>query len=186
MARGVRFKVEIDNNMRRFLKDMPLEIQKKVFVGAGGRVARQGLAVVKANTPVAAKKNKGYEGKPHARDVMTTKQKTYKNTGAVFLIGPRSRQAPHTHLIEKGTDVRFTGNKSLYGNVGSKMVRVKGRLKRRNIRKKIGDEATGAVRQNRGRMPAFGMLAKGLAIMRTNLPMAIERSFLALIRRYSK
>ena len=188
MARGVRFKVEPDQNFRRFIKDLPDEIQRKVFVAGGGRAARQGLAVAKANAPKSKAKPKKYAGSPHMRDVLTTKQKTYKKTGTVFMVGPRSKQAPHTHLVEKGTAQRFTNNVSLYANKESKLVRVKGRILRRNIKRKVGnkEKVQGAARLNRGRMPAFGMLAKALAHMRASLPQNIEKAFLSLLKRWSK
>lgn len=183
-------KVTIDGQeeLRRILSSLGERVTKRVLNNAGKRAAKMVADKATQLTPRAKKKNKRYANRPHLQDTMTVVSKTYRGALTVFVIGPRAGVSPHKHLVEKGTKQRFTGQRTVYSDVGSKLVKTKGggyRTKR--IRKGTGTRLTGGIRINRGVMPAAWFMrrawtaTKGAA--KADIENAIRRGIASEMRR---
>lgn len=177
---NVKVTIQGQQQLIEQLKAFGPRVVKRVLNNAGKRASKIVADKAKQLTPRAKKKNKQYANRPHLQDTMTVVSKTYRGALTVFVIGPRAGVSPHKHLVEKGTKHRFTGQRTVYSDVGSKLVKTRGggyRTKR--IRKGTGTRLTGGIRINRGVMPAFWFMRRAWAATR----MAAQREIEATIRR---
>lgn len=140
---------------------------------AGQRIARKAVRAA-ANQAKAAivqlapfrQKNRRATDKRHFRDTISIRQRTYKKgTISVCVVGAKSPQVPHAHLIEFGTVQRFTNSRTIYATTGRRQVRVKGKgIITRLIRRRSGTAIRDAGRKqaNRGVMPEMMPVRRGL------------------------
>jgi hypothetical protein len=168
---------------------------------ASTKAAKAVVNNAKPRIPRAAKKNKPYASKPHYQDVLGYKVKTYK--GAVAsIVGPKSAQAPHAHLVEDGTQQRFTKRTSQYRSVGTKRVATRrtyvtanGKTRsrkvyvNRSVKKSIGsfvDVRKAGISKNRGRMPAYRPLWKAFSAVKPIVKLLIRDEMRASISALAK
>ncbi len=160
----------------RSLQAMPVVMRTRIVVPALGKsintVRAAILPLIPVNQSTRVRRNGLGKIRPriHYRDALTSVVREYPTTGIVVaLTGAESGKAPHAHLIEDGTKQRFTNSKPIYGKmaVGVKTVLKGGKLVTRSVRQK---KSTGsrlkrknAAQLNRGRMPAFHPVERGVA-----------------------
>lgn len=181
--------------------ELPNRLQSGGMRRASMKAAKALVNNARPRIPRAAKKNKPYASKPHYQDVLGYKVKTYKGT-VVSVVGPKSAQAPHAHIVEDGTQQRFTKSKTQYRGVGTKRVAVKrkyvtstGKTRtrkvfiNRSVRKSIGsfvDVNNSGVSQNRGRMPAFHPMRKAFTAVKPSIKLLIRDEMRASISAAAK
>ena len=168
------------------LRILPEKVQTKVMRQAGRKSAQTVLGSIKSVTPKARKKTKRFAHRPHLRDVMAIKQKTYKGR-TVYIVGPKSGQAPHAHLVEFGTQQRFTGSRTQYKTVATRKVKKRGGVKFMKAKVSIGSFGIpGMARINRGRMPAFRNMQIGFGRVRQVAMRQLESEIARGIEREAK
>lgn len=194
-SRSIGFSFDMDEGSLKDLlqtaKELPEKVERKVLRSAGRKAATTLLNIVKGYTPKAKKKPWKYIGKPHLRDALAVKQKTYGRGGqsrTVFVIGPRSNQAPHAHLVEFGTGGRWTGSKTKYKTVREGKIKTKLGFKFRKRKISVGsfEKYPGAVRAWRGRMPAFRMMQRAVTSGRQFIQRQMESEIARGIEREAK
>jgi hypothetical protein len=143
-------------------------LDETLSVKVGRKSQRKAIKIfadrLKALTPKQRKKPKGVKDLRHMRDTVAVKQKTYRNgkrSTTVTIAGFASPQVKHAHLVEHGTDERFTKHTTRYNRVpGRKRIKLKrgGWGYRRTRKISIGSfrdpRKTGMVRYT-GRMRAY-------------------------------
>lgn len=190
---GTTFKLDEGqlSGLLQHLKTLPEKIEQRVLRKAGRTASNTFLQLAIQRTPKSDKKPAKYRGKPHLRDVLAIKQKTYGRGGKArtfFVIGPKSKQAPHGHLVEFGTAQRFTGSQTKYKTVTQGRIKTKSGWKNRRKKVSIGsfEKFPGAVMANRGVMPAFAMLQKSFTRGRQFAQRAMEAEIKAGIEREAR
>lgn len=176
--------------------ELPQKLQNRGMRRAQTKAAKALANNARPRIPRAPKKPKRYEGRPHYQDVLTSKVKTYKDT-VVAIVGPKSGNAPHAHLVESGTDERWTKHTTKYRGDGGKRVRAarkrmdnrgnwrteytfEVREKRRSVGSFVDVGKTG-VSKYRGRMPAFRPLQKAFRAMKPIIRIIIRDEMRASI-----
>ena len=191
-----------EKELLALLGELPDRIQNRVFRHAGRKVGNAVAQRAAALTPKNTGKRKT-NGK-HLKESFINKQKTYKATATtVNIVGVQSRLGHPgrvNHLVEEGTERRFTNSRSKYKRVvvpvtvskkvrtkngGYRTIKVAGHLRKQ---KSIGSFARGtnvraseATGRNRGVMPAFYQLAKAAA--ETNAAQIYETEIRAGLQR---
>lgn len=90
--------IQGDKALQKLLKKLPDKVTRKVTRQAINAAANPVLKAARANAPVD-------EGV--LKTSLAKKVKTYtKSQSIVAIIGPRSKEAPHAHLVEEGTGER--------------------------------------------------------------------------------
>jgi len=182
-------------------KELPAKLQSGGMRRASTKAAKALVNNARPRIPRAAKKNRPYAGKPHYQDVLGSKVKKYKEA-VIAVVGPKSAQAPHAHLVEDGTQQRFTGTTTRYRSVGTKRVATRrkyttstGKIRTRkvyvsrSVKKSIGsfvDVRKSGVSQSRGRMPAFRPLRKAFAAVKPIVKLIIRDEMRASISSAAK
>lgn len=188
-------------SLATMFKGLPDKLQNGGMRRATTKAAKAVVNNVKPRIPRSAKKNERYAGKPHYQDVMSYKVKKYKDA-AIAVAGPKSGQAPHAHLVEEGTQERFTKRTTQYRTVGTrrtsvvqKYTRADGKVRSRKVfvssrvRRSIGsfvDVRKDGVSQSRGRMPAFKPQQKGFAAVKPIIKILIRDEMRASISKAAK
>ena len=170
----VKLEIKGMDKLLSSLRNLPDVMQRRVILPA---IAKAAKTVEQAIRPLVPMNNKsrmrrGKSGKlrinGHYRDNVTSVVRDYAST-AVAVIGPASGKAPHAHLVEKGTAVRYTNSKTRYTKeaIGTKQVRKKGNLQTVSVWKKV---SAGSFKKKnkkpqayRGRMPAFHSVERGVS-----------------------
>lgn len=171
MGRQATFVMDLqDLELLQFrLKQLPENVQNRIFRTGGRKAAKVFLDGAIALTPKSEQKPRRYRGKPHMRDVLTFRQRTYgrgAKSKTLFVIGPESKQAPHSHLVEKGTGKRYTQHKTEYKTLTEKITTRTGKVKFKRKKVSIGSKGFGFVsgQKYRGIMPAFHPLEKSFRL----------------------
>lgn len=176
--------------------ELPQKLQNRGMRRAQTKAAKALVNNARPRIPRAPKKPDKYKGKPHYQDVLSSKVKTYKNT-VLAVVGPKSKQAPHAHLVEDGTNNRFTLRTSKYEVIGQKRVKrtfytttATGKtVKRRRFvmsdrKKSVGsfvDPKKKGVERFRGKMPAFRPLRMAFRTMKPIIMILIRDEMRASI-----
>lgn len=193
-----------EDELLKLLGEMPDRIQNRVFRHAGRKAATAVAKRAGELTPRNVGK-RANPTKPHLADTFTQKQKVYRNTATtVNIVGAQTGEKGHNrinHLVEDGTEQRFTNSRSRYKTVDRGMVT---RLRKvrtasggyRTIKvhemsrklKSIGSFAKGtnqraseSTGKNRGKMPAFKQLER--AVAETNVSQIYEMELRAGLQR---
>lgn len=116
---GIGFSMKLSPHsvqaMKEFAKTFPEKVQKRVFKRAGKVAAEAMTDRIKALMPY--NKNPKYKKpRPHMRDVVAFKTKTYRTSGrTLFIMGYKSKTTRLQTLVEKGnflTSPRMTAHQS--------------------------------------------------------------------------
>lgn len=167
--------------------ELPQKLQNRGMRRAQTKAAKALVNNARPRIPRAAKKQRQYAGKPHYQDSLSYKVKTYK-TAVVAVAGPRSGSSPHAHLVEEGTQERYTKRTTQYRDIGTKRTKAtingKRRFINRRVKKSIGsfvDVRKAGVSKYRGRMPAFRPLQRAFRTMQPIIRILIRDEMRASI-----
>jgi len=198
---GVKFTTLMsgEKELLALLGELPDRIQNRVFRHAGRKV---GNAIAQRAAALTPKRHTNVHGprlNRHLKESFINKQKTYKATATtVNIVGGQTGSMGHNrinHLVEEGTEQRFTNSRSKYKTVQRGLITRTRKVKTasggwRTVKtremstkkKSIGSFARGpGARLNRGRMPAFHQLAK--AVAETNAARIYETEIRAGLQR---
>ena len=152
----------------RSLREMPEVVQKRVLIpaatNAGGILERSITRLI----PVSHRRGKRKKYGHYAANIVSV-TKAYGSGAVVVVVGAQSGRAPHAHLVEEGTNQRFTNSKTRYRReaVRTRVVVKNGAARTIVEKQKISVGSFGKrnkrPRANRGRMPAFHSVARGVA-----------------------
>jgi len=123
-SRFLRVEMEGVEPLLERLRQVAPKLEKRELKKAVGKAAQFGLKIARQKTPWG--RGVGKEGRPrkHLRDTLAKKVKQYKKS-AVGIIGPKYREAPHSHLVHDGTrphTIRLPEGKAFRLNGGPLMV----------------------------------------------------------------
>jgi hypothetical protein len=169
----------------RAIEQMPEKCRMRILQPTGVRAGRMVASAIRPLIPVQQRMRKPHT---HYRDAMTSVAREYPKTQAVVVVvGPESRQAPHAHLVEFGTGPRFIGHKTQYRKTAIRVRQriVKGQLRHvtEKERKSIGSFLKKGKKNqilfnlgslNRGRMPAFRSMSRGISAIESRVRQQIE------------
>lgn len=168
MAEVFRIDLKGIQPLLRSLREMPEIVQKRVLIpaakNAGGILERSISRLIPFGVRRGKRKNHGH----YANQIINV-TKEYGSGNVVVVVGAQSGRAPHAHIVEEGTNQRFTGSKSKYKRMAVRTRTVIKNGMARTIvekqKKSVGSfgKRKNSVRANRGRMPAFHPVAKGIA-----------------------
>lgn len=141
---GIAFNVKLTQNsiktMEEFAKTFPEKVQRRVFKSAGKKAAEAMVKRVQLHMPYNKKPK---YNRPHMRDVVAYKVKTYRASGrTLFIIGYKSHTTRLQTLVEKGnflTSPRMTRHES---NTGRKRVAAGAFRRRRTVTRADGSKRT--------------------------------------------
>lgn len=180
---GVKYQALMsgEQDLLRLLAEIPDRVQNRVFRLAGRKV---GNAVAKRAGELTPRRRTNVHGprlNRHLADSYINKQKTYRATATtVNIVGGQTGAMGHNrinHLVEFGTQRRFTNSRSKYKRVQMGLVTKTRKVRTasggwRTIRvqeHKVKQQSIGSFRKgpgqrrNRGIMPAFHQLARAVA-----------------------
>lgn len=207
---GLRLEVTKESraSLAEFAASFPQRIQDRVFRHAGRKASAALVAAIKPHVPFNRKPR---YSRPHARDVVTFKQKVYKQSGTtLFVVGYESKRNNFQTLMERGnflTRPRLTLHESNSGRVtvaaGTRRKRTLVTTASGKVRtvyevvKKSNRRSTGSRRNDvagipriRGNFPRSGKpyapLTKAYADMRGIIPRIIEDDVRAGLHRALK
>lgn len=183
--------------LQRALQNMPVAMRTRVLVPAATKSIKVAEQAIMALIPVqkGGVRLRGYQAKrrrafDHYRNMMTSAVRQYPQTGSVVaLTGAESGTAPHAHLVERGTQPRFTNSRTIYGRVatGTKTVIKNGRLVTRSVRAR---QAVGSRKKRkngaqffRGIMPAFHPVQRGMDAASATISSMLQSDIAAGITR---
>jgi len=188
-----------EKELLALLGELPDRIQNRVFRHAGRKVGNAIAQRAAALTPKNTGKRKSTG--QHLKESFINKQKTYRNTVTTVNIVGVQTQLGHpsrvNHLVEEGTNNRWTGHRTLYRRTEGKWITRNRKVKLasgaiRTVKERVktspkvsrGSSRAEYIRQRkargqsiggmmyRGRMPAFHQLAK--AVAETNVAQIYE------------
>ena len=169
MVMTIAFQIDGLRELVRTLDQMPAVCRSRVLVPAAERAGKTLVKAIARLTPYNMNRKRGVRAY-HYRDVLNSVVRDYPKTQSVVLVvGPESGKAPHAHLVEDGTKQRFTNSKPKYMRmkVRARQIIKNGRLRwvTETEKKSIGslERKKGKPRLNRGRMPAFHSLQRGVS-----------------------
>jgi hypothetical protein len=169
------------DELMQTLDDIPNRVQNRVFRLAGRKAGKAVAQKAMAYTP--RRKVAGKDGLGHLADRFTSVQRVYRATNkTIFVVGSESGAKNRiNHLVEFGTNNRWTGHRTRYVNraVPGTITRnrrvktasggwktVKETTRRRDKRisagslRKLNADGTLAHMAYRGRMPAYHQLKR--------------------------
>lgn len=199
-----------EKELLALLGELPDRIQNRVFRHAGRKVGNAIAQRAAALTPKRQTNVHGPRLNRHLKESFINKQKTYKATATtVNIVGGQTGAMGHNrinHLVEEGTNNRWTGHRTLYRRVQGKWITRNRKVKLasgaiRTVKERVktspkvsrGSSRAEYIRQRtargqsiggmmyRGRMPAFHQLAK--AVAETNVSQIYETEIRAGLQR---
>lgn len=188
-----------EDELLKLLGEMPDRVQNRVFRHAGRKAANAVAKRAGELTPRRRTNVHGPRENRHLADSFINKQKVYRaSSTTVNIVGGQTGRMGHNrinHLVEKGTEQRFTNSRSKYKTVDRGMVTRLRKVKTASggwrtvkvqemSRKKesIGSFRKGpGARLNRGKMPAFKQLER--AVAETNVSQIYETELRAGLQR---
>lgn len=103
-ARTATMQVSGIRQVMRALRQLPEKSRRKVIKSAVSKAATPVVKAAKKLIPLGSGLKPDGTPREHLRKVITkTAVKVFKNGGVAVTIGPRSRAAPHSHLVDRGT-----------------------------------------------------------------------------------
>lgn len=182
--------VQSPNHLATKFAALPQKLQNRGMRRAQTKAAKALANNARPRIPVDTSRKASFpfrHANDHYRDNLTYKVKTYK-TAVIAVVGPKSRSAPHAHLVEDGTQERYTKRTTQYRDIGTKRTKatINGRRRfiNRRVKKSIGsfvDVRKTGVSKYRGRMPAFRPLQKAFRAMKPIIRLIIRDEMRASI-----
>ncbi len=107
------------------LRKLPPEVQNKAVPSAGNFAMTPVLKTAKNTAPLGLGLTPAGNERPHLRESLRKKRKTYKQTGtSVITVGHVYRETPHAHLVHDGTKPhRITADHGRALKIGPVLIR---------------------------------------------------------------
>lgn len=186
MVQSISIKIDVQPLLRA-LQQLPEKCRVRVLVPAANKAARRIASAVRKLVPVQKKMRKPHT---HYRDAVTQVVRDYPRTESIVaVIGAESGVSPHAHFVEDGTNQRWTNMRSRYRrmSIRARAIIKGGRVRfvTEQERKSIGSFLRKNKKPsfNRGRMPAFHSVAKGVKAAESAVAMELKTSIETGIKR---